>query len=74
VKLEDFDAVKQLKMRVDELERDKFYCEKGLGVTIQGRYQSDEIIDATRPIVLAKLDEKIADCYAALRNLGVSTP
>jgi hypothetical protein len=74
VKLEDFDAVKQLKMRVDELERDKFYCEKGLGVTIQGRYQDDEIIDAVRPVVVAVLDRRIADCYAALRNLGVSTP
>jgi hypothetical protein len=44
---------------------------KGLGVTIQSKYQPDDLLEAVRPAVLAHLDAQIANCEAELQKLGI---
>lgn len=47
---------------------------KGLGVTIQSKYQDEALIEAVRASVVAELDRRIAEAEAELVALGVQLP
>lgn len=42
-----------------------------LGVTIDGRYQDDEMVAAVRPVIVAALDHRIAELDEDLESYGV---
>lgn len=75
MKIEDFHDVRRLHEQVASLDADIELVEtNGLGVTIQGRYQSDHILNPVRPVVVAMLKRERAKRLQALRNLGVEVP
>ncbi|MBA1157771.1 hypothetical protein [Microvirga mediterraneensis] len=43
----------------------------GLGVTIQGRYQDEAMLDAVRRSVVNEFNRRIAEVDEELRSLGV---
>lgn len=45
--------------------------DKALGVTINGRYQDDAMLDAVRPAVLANLQQRVKSIDSELSALGV---
>ncbi len=75
MKYEDYEKVRRLHDEIASLDKDLAYVNGGsggLGVTIQGRYQDDHIVDQVRPVVaggilqVAKIDRLLQ-----LRRLGV---
>lgn len=73
MKLEDFGKVHALAKRRAELKGQVELVEgKGLGVTIQGRYQDDDMVDVARPCILNELQGRIDDIERELIALGVT--
>lgn len=75
MKIEDFNEVRRLHEQVASLDLSITLVEtNGLGVTIQGRYQDDHILNPVRPVVVAVLKRERAKRHQALRELGVDVP
>ena len=75
MKYEDYEKVRRLHDEIASLDKDLAYVNGGsggLGVTIQGRYQDDHIVDQVRPVVAGILQvAKIDRLLLQLRRLGV---
>ncbi len=72
MKIEDYDKVRRLHDEIASLDKDLAYVNSnGLGVTIQGRYQDDPIVDQVRPVVAGILQVAKIDRLLQLRRLGV---
>lgn len=74
MKIEDYEKVRRLHDEIASLDKDLAYVNgggNGLGVTIQGRYQDDEIVDQVRPVVAGILTVAKIDRLLKLRSLGV---
>lgn len=77
MKIEDYEKVRRLHDEIASLDKDLAYVNgggNGLGVTIQGRYQDDEVVDQVRPVVVGILQRAKAERVLALRELGVDIP
>lgn len=73
MKIEDFNEVRRLHEQVASLDLSITLVETN-GVTIQGRYQDDHILNPVRPVVVAVLKRERAKRHQALRELGVDVP
>ena len=74
MKYEDYEKVRRLHDEIASLDKDLAYVNgggNGLGVTIQGRYQDDEIVDQVRPVVAGILTVAKIDRLLKLRSLGI---
>ena len=77
MKIEDYEKVRRLHDEIASLDKDLAYVNgggNGLGVTIQGRYQDDTIVNQVRPVVVGILQRAKAERILALRELGVDIP
>lgn len=76
MRLSDFATVRDLMQKRSALclQRDNIEADQGrgiLGVTIQGVYQDEELVDRIRPAVLDTLANRIAAIDDKLAALGV---
>lgn len=74
MKYEDYEKVRRLHDEIASLDKDLAYVNGGsggLGVTTQGRYQDDHIVDQVRPVVAGILQVAKIDRLLQLRRLGV---
>jgi hypothetical protein len=78
VKIENYEKVKQLQDERTRLQVRRIVVinaePNDLGVTIRGKYQDDEIVEACRPVVIAQLESQIAGIENKMRELGVQFP
>lgn len=71
LKHSDFATAEQLNAKRKGLVSDWHLATTSLGVTLQGRYQDDVILDCCRPAVQAELQRRIAEVDTQLTALGV---
>lgn len=74
MKTSDFRTVLALMSSRSALLTDIAHAEDGkggLGVTLQGRYQDDDLLDRVRPVVLRVLSDRLSDVNKELLALGV---
>lgn len=73
----DFSTVQRYVQEIEAINLDLVHVTgggSGLGVTIQGRYQDDTIVNQVRPVVVGILQRAKAKRILALRELGVDIP
>lgn len=73
----DFKTVQRYVQEIEAINLDLVHVTgggSGLGVTIQGRYQDDTIVNQVRPVVVGILQRAKAERILALRELGVDIP
>lgn len=73
----DFNTVQRYVQEIEAINLDLVHVTgggSGLGVTIQGRYQDDTIVNQVRPVVVGILQRAKAERILALRELGVDIP
>ena len=73
----DFKTVQRYVEEIEAINLDLVHVTgggSGLGVTIQGRYQDDTIVNQVRPVVVGILQRAKAERVLALRELGVDIP
>lgn len=73
----DFSTVQRYVQEIEAINLDLVHVTgggSGLGVTIQGRYQDDTIVNQVRPVVVGILQRAKAERILALRELGVDIP
>ena len=73
----DFKTVQRYVEEIEAINLDLVHVTgggSGLGVTIQGRYQDDTIVNQVRPVVVGILQRAKAERILALRELGVDIP
>lgn len=73
----DFKTVQRYVQEIEAINLDLVHVTgggSGLGVTIQGRYQNDTIVNQVRPVVVGILQRAKAERVLALRELGVDIP
>lgn len=75
MKLKDYYSVKShMEILLDLKEKLKLVetAPNALGVTIQGTYQKEDVVDAVRPIVMEALKVRIKKEEAALSKYGIN--
>lgn len=73
----DFKTVQRYVQEIEAINLDLVHVTdggSGLGVTIQGRYQDDTIVNQVRPVMVGILQRAKAERILALRELGVDIP
>lgn len=73
----DFKSVQRYVQEIEAINLDLVHVTgggSGLGVTIQGRYQDDTIVNQVRPVVVGIFQRAKAERILALRGLGVDIP
>ena len=69
----DFSTVQRYVQEIEAINLDMaLVAGNGLGVTIQGHYQDDTIVNQVRPVVVGILQRAKAERILALRELGVA--
>lgn len=72
MRLADIERANSLMTKRQSLENDAtLAATSGLGVTIQGRYQDEAMLDAVRRSVVNEFNRRIAEVDEELRSLGV---
>lgn len=74
MRLTDLWEVNDLERRRDKLiaQRVKVIAGEWLGVTIQGTYQDDDMVEFTRPAVIHVLNDRITAIEVRLVELGLT--